>query len=78
MTEKSVAEKYGVPKNTLLHGWEIISNWKLLWKRKERLLHEKAHVVGAATKQIKQFFTGLLEKEAKKIQLMGSYLKKKP
>ena len=52
MTNKDVAAKYGVPKNTLL-------------------------AVGATTKQIKQFSTGLLKKEAKKFQLMGSYLKKK-
>ena len=39
------------------------------------VLHEKAHAVGANTKYIKQFFTGLLEKEAKKFQLMGSFLK---
>ena len=51
MTNKDVASKYDVPKNTL-------STWvknkhkltQILWKRKECLLHEKAHAVRATTK----------------------------
>ena len=71
MTNKDVAAKQDVSKN--LHGRKISTKLQLPWKRKE-----KAHAVGATTKQVKQFSTGLLEKEAKKFQLMGSCLKKKP
>ena len=63
-------------KTLFLHGWKISTNWQILWKKKKCFLHEKAHAVGATTKQIKQFSIGLLEREAKKSELLGSYWKK--
>ena len=73
MTNKDVAANYGVPKNTL-STW--VKNKHKLTSLEKRGM--SSHAVGATTKQIKQFSTGLLEKEVKKFQLIGSHLKKKP
>ena len=78
MTNKNVAANYGVPKNTLS---TLVKNKHKLTtslEKKGMPSSRKAHAVGAKTKYIKQFSTDLLEKEAKKFQFMGSYLKKKP
>ena len=64
MTNKDVAAKYGVPKNTLSTCVKNRHKLTTSLEKKECLHHEKAHAVGATTKQIKQFSTGLLEKEA--------------
>ena len=60
MTNKDVAAKYGVPKNTLS-----------TWVKNKHKLTTSVEKKGMSS-------SGLLEKEAKKLQLMGSYLKKKP
>ena len=50
ITNKDAAPNYGVPKNTLSTWVKISTNWQILSKRKECLLHEKAHSVGATAK----------------------------
>ena len=50
MTNKDVAAKYDVQKNTLSTWVKNRRKLQLLWKRKECLLHKKAHAVGATTK----------------------------
>ena len=50
MTNKDVAAKHGIPKNTLSTWVKNKHKLQLLWKRKECLLHKKAQAVGATTK----------------------------
>ena len=70
MTNKNVTAKYGVPKNTLSTWVKNKHQLANSLEKKKCFLHEKAHAVGATTKQIKQFSIGLLEKEAKKSELL--------
>ena len=78
MTNKEMATKYDVLKNTL-STWGKNKHKLTISLEKEGMSSSQESTCCGSYNQIdKQFSTGMLQKEAKKFQLMGSYLKKKP
>ena len=73
MTIKDVAAKYGVPKNTL-STW-IKNKHKLTTSLEKKGISTRCGSYDQIDKAVFHWFVG---KEAKKFQLMGSYLKKDP